>query len=91
MPRHAGPTASPSFVAIAYAAIRTGGAPPRIARTQLDLDETEARRVERLFRARAARGAGDSQLPKFARHDRHVAAVKAEGGFPVLPERCGRR
>lgn len=90
MPRHAGPVASPSVVAIAYAAIRAGGATPSNAAAQLALAEPEARRLERLFKARTARGAGDSQLPKFARHERHVAAVRAEGGFPVLPGPCGK-
>ena len=28
--------------------------------------------------------------PRFARHEAHVEAVRAEGGYPVLPAR-GRR
>ena len=51
----------------------------------------QARRLERIFRARALRGEGDRQLPKFAHHDRHVRAVMAQGGFWALSEkRIGR-
>lgn len=70
-----------------YAVLRqTGSSPPR-ARAQLQLDAAAAARLEKLFRARAARGQGDEQLPKFARHDRHVAAVLAAGGFWAFSER----
>ncbi|MDZ4054270.1 MAG: hypothetical protein U1E24_13585, partial [Phenylobacterium sp.] len=40
----------------------------------------------RAFRGQVARGVGEAQ-PRFAHHDRHVAAVLAEGGFPALTER----
>ncbi len=70
-----------------YAALRQSGTSPGRARTQLGLEGWQARRFETLFRKRTARGAGDSQLPKFARHDAHVAAVLAAGGFWAFSER----
>ena len=51
------------------------------------LDRLAADRLETLFRARVAKGGGDAQ-PRFARHDAHVAAVLAEGGFASLTERA---
>lgn len=74
-----------------YAALRQSGTHPERARTELDLRPGQARRLERIFRARALRGEGDRQLPKFAHHDRHVRAVMAQGGFWALSEkRIGR-
>jgi hypothetical protein len=70
-----------------YAALRQSGTHPERARTELDLRAGQARRLERVFRARALRGEGDRQLPKFAHHDRHVRTVMAEGGFWSLSER----
>lgn len=70
-----------------YAVLRQTGTQARRAQTELGLGEAEARRFEALFRKRAARGAGDPQLPKFARHDAHVAAVMAQGGFWAFSER----
>ena len=71
----------------AYEALRRGGAPPTAARTQLSLSPAGALRLETIFSGRASRGAGDEALPKFARHDAHVEAVMAEGGYPALSER----
>ena len=45
-----------------------------------------ARRLESHFRTRPQWG-GDLQVPRFARHDRHVAAVMAQGGFCAFSER----
>lgn len=70
-----------------YAALRQSGTPPEQARAQLGLAADSARRFEALFRKRAARGEGDRQRPKFARHEAHVAAVRAAGGFWSLSER----
>jgi hypothetical protein len=70
-----------------YAVLRQTGSSPRRARDQLQLAPVAAGRLEKVFSARAARGQGDPQLPKFARHDRHVAAVLAQGGFWALSER----
>lgn len=77
---------TPAAVSAAYAALRYGGAPPESAQIQLDLATSAAGRLERLFRARAARGA-DAQRPRFARHAAHVAAVTEAGGYPVLAAR----
>jgi hypothetical protein len=68
-----------------YAVLRQSGTQARRAQAELGLTPETGERLERLFRARAARG--DSQVPKFARHDRHVAAVMAQGGFWALSER----
>lgn len=70
----------------AYAALRRGGAPPGVAEAQLALTPRAARQFEAVFRARASRG-GEEAQPRFARHDAHVAAVLAQGGFPTLTER----
>ncbi|HEY8003832.1 MAG TPA: hypothetical protein VIE16_06360 [Phenylobacterium sp.] len=69
-----------------YAACRHGGAPPELAQVELDLPRETAQRLERLFLARPGRG-GDAMRPRFARHETHVAAVQARGGYPVLPAR----
>lgn len=53
----------------------------------MQLDPSAARRLERVFLKAQARGAGDRQLPKFARHEAHVAAVMAQGGFCAFSER----
>jgi hypothetical protein len=66
-----------------YAALRQGGAPPAHASAQLGLDRSIGGELETWFRTRR----GGIVRPRFARHDRHVAAVLAAGGFPVLPER----
>jgi hypothetical protein len=70
-----------------YVALRQSGTHPERARLELNLRPGQARRLERVMRARALRGEGDRQLPKFAHHDRHVRAVMAQGGFWSLSER----
>jgi hypothetical protein len=70
-----------------YAALRQSGTQADRARVELGLAPAAARGMERLLQARTARGAGDRHLPKFARHDRHVAEVLAQGGFWALSER----
>ncbi len=69
-----------------YAVLRQTGSSPRRARAQLQLEAPMAARLEVLFRARVARSQVE-QTPRFARHDRHVAAVLAEGGFWAFSER----
>lgn len=69
-----------------YAALRHGGSPPWAARAQLGLKATVAARLEWLFQRRVG-GGPDPMRPRFARHDEHVAAVLAKGGYPRLPER----
>jgi hypothetical protein len=86
------PPASPpkSLLASAsYAACRYGGAPPGIVQVQLDLPAETAAALERLFQRRPGGGPG-AMRPRFARHEAHVCAVMAEGGYPALPARRGR-
>lgn len=71
---------------VGYAVLRHGGDPPERAVALLGLDPFIGLRLERSFRRRIACRGGEL-MPRFARHDRHVRAVMAEGGFPVLPER----
>ena len=76
-----------SFASASYAACRYGGAPPDVVRVELDLPAEAAARLERLFRARPG-ASGDAMRPRYARHEAHVRAVSAEGGYPAL---TGRR
>jgi hypothetical protein len=70
-----------------YAALRQSGTPAARARPELGLPPARSLRLERAFQAMALRGEGDAQRPKFARHEAHVAAIMAQGGFCVLSER----
>ncbi|WP_372785053.1 hypothetical protein [Phenylobacterium sp.] len=76
-----------SLASASYAASRHGGAPPDVVRVELALPAETAARLERLFRARPGRGM-DAMRPRYARHEAHVRAVVAQGGYPVL---SGRR
>jgi hypothetical protein len=76
----------PPFARASYAALRQGGAPPPLAQVQLGLHASDAERLERLFRARGGGGGDDAMRPAFARHEEHVSAVLAAGGYPALPE-----
>lgn len=69
-----------------YAALRHGGCAPARAIAELGLDHASGLRLERTFLGRPVYGL-DAMRPRFARHSRHVKAVLAEGGFPVLAER----
>lgn len=86
------PFKPPSFALAnaSYVACRHGGAPPEIARIQLELPAETAVRLETLFQARPGGGGADALRPRFARHETHVGAVLAQGGYPALPERRGR-
>jgi hypothetical protein len=68
-----------------YAAARHGGAPPDFVAVELALPPETAVKLERLFQRRG--GGVHAMKPRFARHESHVAAVLAEGGYPALPER----
>lgn len=70
-----------------YVALRQTGTQAARARAELELSQAVAEGMEHLLQVRTARGAGDKQLPKFARHERHVAAVMAEGGFWAFSEK----
>lgn len=69
-----------------YANLRRGGSSAAQAGAFLRMEEKTRRHMERAFRGQVARGAGEAQ-PRFARHDKHVAAVMGQGGFPALTER----
>jgi len=70
-----------------YAALRQTGTQAARARVELELSQTVAEGMERLLQIRTARGAGDKQLPRFARHDAHVAAAMRAGGFWAFSEK----
>lgn len=67
---------------VAYAALRQSGAGPVRAREELGLPRMVGMRLERMFLNRQG-----PMRPKFARHAKHVSAVTAAGGYPVMPER----
>lgn len=75
-----------TLASASYAALRQGGAPPAHASAQLGLGRRTGVELELMFQRRRSLGA-DPMRPRFARHDRHVRAVLAEGEFPVLPVR----
>jgi hypothetical protein len=79
-------TVNTTYAGASYAALRHGGRPPLRAQAELGLDDATALRLERTFLARPVYGL-DAMRPRFARHSRHVRSVRAQGGFPVLPER----
>ncbi|WP_133255279.1 hypothetical protein [Phenylobacterium kunshanense] len=64
--------------------LRHSGATQARACAELGVSSGRGQVLEALLRV-ARPGAGcDSERPRFARHDRHVAAVQAQGGYPVL-------
>lgn len=77
------PSALPSS---SYSVLRYEGAPPCAVRLRLRLGAPAAARLERLFQGSGGRGP-EPMRPRFARHELHVAAVLAEGGYPVLAAR----
>lgn len=71
-------------IGLAYAALRHGGASQGRARAELAIGDDQAVWLEGVFR-RAPPGRGmDAMRPRFARHDQHVEAASAAGGFPAL-------
>ena len=67
-----------------YTALRQIGTPPERVRRELGLEASQASSLERRFLRNPWRA---PQEPRFADHDRHVAAVQAAGGFCALSER----
>jgi len=66
-----------------YSVLRYGGASQRRACAELGVSFGRSEFLE--MRLQRRRGAGsDAMRPSFARHAAHVAAVMAEGGYPVL-------
>lgn len=77
-------THHPAAIGLAYAALRRGGASQGRASAELGIGDDQAVWLEGVFR-RAPAGRGmDAMRPRFARHEQHVAAAVAGGGFPVL-------
>jgi len=72
----------PNHSGQAYAALRHGGASQARAQAELALSAEGAAELEARFRVR--RPGPDAMRPRFARHEAHVAAVLAEGGYPAL-------
>jgi hypothetical protein len=68
-----------------YFVLRHGGASAGRAGAELGLADGLARAQEALFQVRHPGKGGDPMRPRFARHERHVAAARAAGGFPALP------
>lgn len=81
-------TQSRPLMSLTYFASRHGGAPPELARLELDLPATKGAELERLFQARPG-GGMDPMRPRFARHAAHVRKVLAEGGYPTFKVRRG--
>ncbi len=77
-------TYPPAAIGQAYAALRRGGASQARARAELAIGDDQAVWLEGVF-LRSPPGRGmDAMRPRFARHDRHLAAVLAQGGFAAL-------
>jgi len=77
---------NPMLARASYAAYRYGGDPPALVQVQLDLPPEMTARLERLFLADPGHGT-EAMRPRFADHGAHVEAVRAQGGYPRLPER----
>jgi hypothetical protein len=74
-----------ALTSVSYAVLRHGGTPACAASAELNLSPVTAAQLERLFQRRPGGGA-EAMRPRFARHEAHVRAVQAEGGYPSLPE-----
>jgi len=66
--------------AINYSVLRFGGASMGRACAELGVNSGRGLLLEAQFRRRDA----EAVRPRYARHARHVRAVLAAGGFPVL-------
>ncbi|MBU1377212.1 MAG: hypothetical protein KKE02_09975 [Alphaproteobacteria bacterium] len=73
-----------SHITSTYAALRYGGASQDRARAELAITPGEAHMQERIFNVARPGKMLDRMRPRFARHEAHVAAILAAGGYPVL-------
>lgn len=73
-----------SHIPSSYAALRYGGASQARAQAELAITPLHARKLETLFNVPRPGKLLDRMRPRFARHEAHVAATLADGGFPVL-------
>lgn len=69
---------------LTYSALRHGGASQARACAELGVSSGRSEALERGFLRRRPDGPEDAMRPRFARHERHAAAVLAAGGYPVL-------
>jgi hypothetical protein len=76
--------ATPALTGQSYAVLRRGGASPERALAELAIPVARGAELEAVFRVRRPGQGADAMQPRFARHDRHVAAVLAAGGYPAL-------
>ena len=67
-----------------YNVLRHGGATQARACAELGVSSGRSQALEALFRRLPGGRGADAMRPRFARHDSHVAAVLAAGGYPVL-------
>jgi hypothetical protein len=67
-----------------YSVLRHGGASPERACTELSAPAAQAKALEALFRVRKPGLGADAMTPRYARHDAHVRAVRAAGGYPAI-------
>jgi hypothetical protein len=67
-----------------YAALRYGGASLDRARAELAITPDYACKLEAVFNVPRPGKLMDRMRPRFARHEAHVAAVLAGGGFPAI-------
>jgi hypothetical protein len=68
-----------------YSVLRFGGASRTRACAELGVSSGRGAVLEARF-LRARGGAGpDAMRPRFARDEKHVAAVLAAGGYPAMP------
>lgn len=77
-------TYHPAAIGLAYAALRRGGASQARAGAELGIGGDQAVWLEGVFRREPAGRGMDAMRPRFARHDVHVAAVLAQGGFAAI-------
>jgi hypothetical protein len=70
----------------AYVSARKAGRSKTEAADALDLAPTTAIYFEEAFRQQTTSfNSGDNSCPKFADHDRHIAALANVGAYPVMP------
>lgn len=73
-----------SHITSSYAVLRYGGASQARARAELAITPLQARQQETIFNVPRPGKMLDRMRPRFARHEAHVAAILAGGGYPVL-------
>jgi hypothetical protein len=75
-----------------YIARRKAGASRRALEETMTLTPSTADVFEGAFRQQTTSGYhADNSCPKFADHDRHIAALAKVGAYPVMPALAGLR